>query len=121
MIGPIEYRELLLTAELWPIYVQVKDFDKRGANGLQVNIIPEATKIDMLNMEVVTIHHVLITTHIMDIRLCLFNCKGFYISKDKHINEILKSCDILKIREKMTVSIEIGTIKIESVNIILLE
>ena len=31
----------------------------------------------MLKMEVVTIHHVLITTHIMDVRLCSFNCKGF--------------------------------------------
>ena len=29
LIGPIEDRELLLTAEFWPIDVRVKDFDKR--------------------------------------------------------------------------------------------
>ena len=37
--------------------VETKNINEE-ASGVQVNIIPEATKIDMLKMEVVTIYHV---------------------------------------------------------------
>ena len=67
-------------------------------------------------MEVVTIHHILITTHIMDIKLCSFNCKGFNISEVQHINEILKSCDILMIQETWLLTSQIGTINKEFSN-----
>ena len=52
----------------------------------------------------------------MDIKLCSFNCKGFNISKVKHINEILKSCDILMIQETWLLTSQIGTINKEFSN-----
>ena len=56
------------------------------------------------------------TTNIMDIRLCSFNCKGFNISKVKHITEILKSCEILLVQETWLLSSQIGTINKEFSN-----
>ena len=67
-------------------------------------------------MEIVTINHVLITTHIIDIKLCSFTCKGFNISKVKHVNEVLKSCDILMIQETWLLTSQIGTINKEFSN-----
>ena len=68
-------------------------------NGHPKNIIPGVTEID-LKIEVVISHNVIMkTTNIMDIRLCSFNCKGFNISKVKHITEILKSCEIFSVQE----------------------
>ena len=56
------------------------------------------------------------TSNIMDIRLCSFNCKGFNISKVKHITEILKSCEIILVQETWLLSSQIGTINIEFSN-----
>ena len=46
----------------------------------------------------------------MEIKLCSFNCKGFNISKVKHINDILLSCDILMLQETWLLESQIGTI-----------
>ena len=35
----------------------------------------------------------------MDLKVCTFNCKGFYIAKVKHLKSILKECDILLLQE----------------------
>ena len=44
LIGPIEDRELLLTAEFWPIDVRVKDFDKRRSQRFASQHNPSSNK-----------------------------------------------------------------------------
>ena len=44
----------------------------------------------------------------MDLKLCSFNCKGFNISKVKHIFELMKSCDILMLQETRALPSNVG-------------
>ena len=44
LIGPIEDRELLLTAEFWPIDVRVKDYDKRRSQRFASQHNPRSNK-----------------------------------------------------------------------------
>jgi len=46
----------------------------------------------------------------MDIKLCSFNCRGFNISKVKHITEILSKCDILLLQETWLLKSQVGTL-----------
>ena len=45
-----------------------------------------------------------------DIKLCSYNCKGFSISKIKHIAELLSNSDILLLQETWSLKSQIGTI-----------
>ena len=55
--------------------------------------------------------HSLITILIMDnIRLSSFNCKGFSVSKVKHLTELLSNCEILLLQESWFLKSQIGTI-----------
>ena len=45
-----------------------------------------------------------------DIKLCSCNCKGFSISKIKHIAELLSNSDILLLQETWLLKSQIGTI-----------
>ena len=55
--------------------------------------------------------HPLITILIMDnIRLSSFNCKGFSVSKVKHITELLANCEILLLQETWFLKSQLGTI-----------
>ena len=55
--------------------------------------------------------HPLISILIMDtIRLSLFNCKRFSVSKVKHITELLPNCEILLIQKTWFLKSQIGTI-----------
>ena len=44
----------------------------------------------------------------MDLKLCSFNCKGFNISKVKHISELMKSCDVLMLQETWALPSNVG-------------
>ena len=45
-----------------------------------------------------------------NIKLCSYNCKGFSISKIKHIEELLSKSDILFLQETWLLKSQIGTI-----------
>ena len=45
-----------------------------------------------------------------DIKLCSYNCKGFSISKIKHIAELLSNSAILLLQETWLLKSQIGTI-----------
>ena len=45
-----------------------------------------------------------------DIKLCSYNCKGFSVSKIKHIAELLSNSDILLLQETWLLKSQIGTI-----------
>ena len=45
-----------------------------------------------------------------DIKLCSYNCKGFSISKIKHIAELLSNSDILLLQETWLLKSQIGAI-----------
>ena len=44
----------------------------------------------------------------MDLKLCSFNCKGFNISKVKHISELMKFCDVLMLQETWALPSNVG-------------
>ena len=44
----------------------------------------------------------------MDIKFCSFNCRGFNISKVKHISELMKQCDILLVQETWCLPSNVG-------------
>ena len=44
----------------------------------------------------------------MSIKLCSFNCKGFNVSKIRHISEILLTCDILLLQETWLLQSQVG-------------
>ena len=44
----------------------------------------------------------------MDLKVCTFNCKGFYISKVKHLKSTLKECDILLLQETWALKDQVG-------------
>ena len=44
----------------------------------------------------------------MDIKFCSFNCRGFNISKVKHISELMKQCDILLMQETWCLPSNVG-------------
>ena len=44
----------------------------------------------------------------MDIKFCSFNCRGFNISKVKHISELMKQCDILLVQETWCLLSNVG-------------
>ena len=46
----------------------------------------------------------------MDVKLCSFNCKGFNVSKIKHITELLSVCDILMLQETWLLKSQIGSL-----------
>ena len=46
----------------------------------------------------------------MDVKLCSFNCRGFNISKIKHVSDLLFQCDILMLQETWFLKSQIGTI-----------
>ena len=96
------------------LYNSVSEKLEQSNGSLFIYIIPGVTEMDI---KVVICHGVIMkTTNIMDIRLCSFNCKDFNISKVKHITEILKSCEIILVRETWLLSSQIGTINIEFSN-----
>ena len=51
------------------------------------------------------------TTITMDnIKLCSYKCKGFSVSKIKHIEELLSKSDFLSLQETWLLKSQIGTI-----------
>ena len=52
--------------------------------------------------------HSLITILIMD--NIIFNCKGFSVSKVKHLTELLSNCEIFLLQESWFLKSQIGTI-----------
>ena len=46
----------------------------------------------------------------MALKICLFNCKGFNVSKVKHIENVLKQCDLLLLQETWALPRDVGKI-----------
>lgn len=46
----------------------------------------------------------------MQLKLCSFNCRGFSVSKVKHLTELLLHCDILMLQETWLYESQIGRI-----------
>ena len=44
----------------------------------------------------------------MALKMCMFNCKGFNISKIKHFKHLLKECDILLVQETWALKDQVG-------------
>ena len=46
----------------------------------------------------------------MALKICSFNCKGFNVSKVKHIENVLKQCDLLLLQETCALPRDVGKI-----------
>ena len=46
----------------------------------------------------------------MALKICTFNCKGFNVSKVKHIENVLKQCDLLLLQGTWALPRDVGKI-----------
>ena len=78
---------------------------------LIANLVVRNTDIRIKSISKTPIICQLRTTITIDnIKLCSYNCKGFSISKIKHIEELLSKSDILFLQETWLLKSQIGTI-----------
>ena len=82
----------LLDPEIWPVGVWVRDYEKLSLNRPRNRLNSQEGKLNYHN----------------GISVCTFNCKGFNLSKVKHIESLLITSDILLLQEIWCLPDQVG-------------